>query len=347
MLRRTAWWAAPGQRLPGALPDRLPEGEGLPGKAWRSSAPEWSADLHADAGAGRQVADWGSLRGALAVPIPSGTTTLGVLACYSDTRESPDDPRTAVMTGIAAHLGEFLERRRAERVTIELERTRDEYIGLVGHDLRTPLTSIQAYTEMIRSEPDLPADERAEMLEVVHRNTTALHALVAKLLDVAGTRAGHIVLQPRRMNFADVARAAAEHVRVTYPQAAVAVNTVPEAMVDGDPHRLRGVVDELLGNALARTSDDGTVSVTVHADEHTTVLTVTDTGARIPADDRTRVFDLFFRSDHARSKVAPGPGLGLTLARAVVEQHGGTITVSEPDEAVTTFTVRLPSHRAA
>ena len=343
VLRRSAWWTAPGHQLPEAHPDQLTEGQGLPGKAWLSSAPEWSADLHADSGAGRLAANWGSLRGALAVPIPSGTAVLGVLACYSHIRETPDDPRTTAMAGIAAHLGEFLERRRAEEVTAELERTRDEYIALVGHELRTPLTSVQSYTELMRAEPDLPAGERAEMLEVVHRNTTVLHALVAELLDVAGTRAGHIPLQPRRMDLTAVANAAADHLRGTDAELTLLVNAPAEVIIDGDPDRLRGVVDALLANALAWTSDRRSVGVTIHADEHTAVLAVTNDGTQVPADDRARVFDLFFRTGTTPTHGGPRPGLGLTLARAVVEQHGGTITVSAPDEAIATITVRLPT----
>jgi signal transduction histidine kinase len=74
---------------------------------------------------------------------------------------------------------------------------------------------------------------------------------------------------------------------------------------------------------------------------------VSNTGNRIPADERDRLFDMFFRSDTARHGGIPGTGLGLTLARTIVEQHGGTITVSEPDEAATTFTIRLPTGQPA
>ena len=123
----------------------------------------------------------------------------------------------------------------------------------------------------------------------------------------------------------------------------MAVNTPPEVIIDGDALRLRSVVDELLSNALAWTSDRGEVGITVHSDEHTAVLAVTNAGIRIPAEERERVFDLFFRPASAVLPAVRGQGLGLTLARAVVEQHGGTISVSEPDEAVTTFTIRLPT----
>ncbi|WP_067501074.1 ATP-binding protein [Actinoplanes sp. TFC3] len=341
VLRRDTCWAARGHQIPCELPDQLPEGEGLPGAAWQSSNAQWAADLVHDADAGQQAGDWGDLRGALAVPVPSGAATLGVLVCYSAIKETPDDVRTAVMTGIAAHIGEFLERRRAERYAAELDQTRDEYIALVGHELRTPLTSIQSYTDIMLAETGLTAAERTAMLQVVQRNTTKLHAIVAKLLDVAGMRSGHIALQPRRMNLADVLReAVAAHSDCRH--GGIVVNTADELIINGDPDRLRHVVDELLANALTWSADDAVVGITAHADDHTAVLSVTNTGVRIPANERDRVFDLFFRTGEALHLGVPGTGLGLTLARAVAERHGGQIFVSEPDEAVTAFTIRLP-----
>ncbi len=331
VLRRLTFWAGPGRDRPSRLPDPLPKGQGLPGRAWGLNEPLWATDLPST--------DFGPLRAALAVPIPSGATVLGVLVCYSDTAEVPDDIRTAILTGIGAHIGELLERRRAERLAVELDRTRDEYIALVGHELRTPLTSVQTYTEFLLDDPDLPATERTEMLEVMRRNTATLHGIVAKLLDVAGIRSGHIAMQLRGMDLADVVREAAEACAAATP---VAVNVPDHIPMTGDPHRLRQVVDELLGNALTWSDDHATVGITLHADDRTAVLCVSNTGERIRFEERARLFEQFFRGDAARHRGVPGTGLGLTLARAITEQHGGAIAVSEPDEAVTTFTVRLP-----
>ncbi|GGQ77269.1 sensor histidine kinase [Couchioplanes azureus] len=349
VLRRGPCWAAHGHQLPCDLPDQLGEGEGVAGRAWRTTDPAWSGDLRADADAARQTHDWGTLRGALAVPVPQGGVTLGVLVCYSGHCETPDDTRTAVMTGIAAHIGEFFSRRKAQQYAAELDQTRNEYIALVGHELRTPLTSIQSYTEVMRAEPGLSAEERAPMLEVMHRNATRVHTLISKLLDVAGTRSGHISLEPVPVDLAALAHEAADQAAADSP-VAVAVNSPPQAMVQGDPHRLRAVIDELLTNAVTWAPEDSTVGLTVHADEHTAALAVTNTGPRIPAEERDRIFELFMRTADAHQKGVPGTGLGLTFARAVVEQHGGTIEVNEPDEAATTFTVRLPTklrHHAA
>ncbi|GGK34599.1 hypothetical protein GCM10010124_29090 [Pilimelia terevasa] len=346
VLRRGGCWAAPGRDLPCRLPEPLLYGQGLAGRAWQAAAPAWAGDLaHDPAGEG---GEWGPLRAALAVPIPSGPVILAVLVCYSDTVETPDEARTAVLTGIGAHIGEFMERRRAERLVAELDRTRDEYIALVGHELRTPLTSIQSYTDLLRAEPDLPAAQRAELLAVMHRNTVHLHGIVAKLLDVAGMRSGHIGMHPRPMDLTavvDGALAAARDSAGT--TVAVELNAPGEVRIDGDPDRLREVAAELLHNALTWAAEDSAVAVNLHADDRTATLSVANTGIRIPSAEHERIFELFFRTDAARHRGIPGSGLGLTLARAVVEQHGGTIAVSEPDEAVTTFTVRLPTRHPA
>ncbi|GAA1593519.1 GAF domain-containing protein [Actinoplanes couchii] len=157
VLRRKGCWATDRNTLPCELPDLLEQGVGIPGMAWDRGDPVWCTDLDSDPDAQRQATSWLPLRAALAVPIPSGALVLGVLVCYSVNHETPDDMRTAVMTGISAHIGEFLERRRAEQFAAELEATRDEYIALVGHELRTPLTSIQANADLLREEPGMPA----------------------------------------------------------------------------------------------------------------------------------------------------------------------------------------------
>lgn len=329
VLRRRSCWPAHSHD-----PDRLERGAGLPGRAWDTGEPVWDTGLPA----GR--------RAALAVPIPGGAVVLGVLVCHSTGREIPGDMRAAVVTGIAAHLAEFLERRRAEQFAAELDATRDEYIALVGHELRTPLTIIQANAELLRTDPDLSPAERDEILATMHRGAGGLQTLIAKLLDVAGARSGHVTLDMRHIDLAVIARAAVQHAAGLRPPVLVELSTPPRVLIDGDPGRLRNVFDELLRNALTWAPENSTVGVTLTADEHTAVLAVTNAGLRITAEEHARVFDLFYRTEHALRQGIPGNGLGLTLARAIVEQHAGTITISEPEEATTTFTVHLPTHHA-
>ncbi|GAA4608056.1 signal transduction histidine kinase [Actinoplanes octamycinicus] len=319
-LRREARWVSPnldgGRTGPGK-----PE-QGLPGRAWQAATPLWEPGP----GAG----------GTLAIPVPAGPKPLGVLICHSDADEVSEDLRGAVVTGIGARLGEFLERRRAERLAAELERTRDEYIALVGHELRTPLTSIQAHTELLLDDPGLDGDQR-DALEVMRRNTDSLRDIVMRLLDVAGLRWGHIELNRAPMDLAELVRDAAAG------RTGVRVDACGPVTVDGDRDRLCEVLDELLTNAVTWAAPGTTVEVGVHADAGAAVVTVANEGDGIPPDERGRLFDLFFRGEAARHHGVPGNGLGLTVARAIVEQHGGTLTVSEPGTPVTTFTVRLPA----
>ncbi len=343
VLRRQYVWDADDDGPADPVPDTLVENEGVAGRAWHTAEPEWSADLVTDRAC---RADRGGVGSVLAVPIPSGTATLGVLACFSADATPPGPLVTAVLTGIAAHLGEFLERRRVERVAAELEQTRNEYISLVGHELRTPLTSIQSLVDIMRTEPDLEAAERDQFLTVMHRNTGQLQDLVGKLLDVAAARTGHAPPRPETVDLAEIVHDVATQAGA-HGGPAIDVNVDGHPTVDADPQRLRRVLEELVSNALTWAPHDSTVGINVATDRFTTEIAVSNTGPRIADRDRDRVFGLLFRTETAAGKALPGRGLGLTYARAVVEQHGGTLTLSEPEEAATTFTVRLPTRRPA
>ncbi|AEV85743.1 histidine kinase [Actinoplanes sp. SE50] len=304
-LRREAHWG-----------ESARSGPDLPAQTLRGAGPRWED-------------------GALAVPVPAGAEPLGVLVCYAGDDDVPEELRAAVVTGIGARLGEWLQRRRAERLAAELARTRDEYIALVGHELRTPLTSIQAHTELLLDDPGLSDDQR-DALGVMRRNTESLRTIVLRLLDVAGLRWGHIELHRKPVDLAVLVReAAAGH-------SGVAIGAVDPLIVDGDRGRLGEVLDELIGNARDWAAEGTVVTVGVHADGGAAAVTVTNRGTPIAAHERGRLFDLFFRGDAARHGGMRGNGLGLTVARAIVEQHGGTLTVGEPDGGMTTFTVRLP-----
>ncbi|GAA0468003.1 hypothetical protein Ade02nite_78790 [Paractinoplanes deccanensis] len=341
VLRRTTSWSPSDHPPLHTSGDTLPPGDSLPARAWQDSTPLWESPLGDDL-ASPQAAGGPRLRAALAVPVPSGADVLGVLVCYSETPEVPDDTRTAILTGIGAQLGGFLERRRAGSLAAELDRVRNEYVALVGHEVRTPLTSIQAYADMLIDDPGLGSDVR-DMVEVIHRNAGTLAVIVGKLLDVAALRTGHLEVNRRPMDLSTVVHEAAEAARArAHKDVTIEVNAPPSTRIHGDPDRLRQVLDELVNNALIWAPQHSTIGVTLNADPHAAVLSVSNTGEPIPADERSRLFDLFFRGGAARHSARPGFGLGLTLARTVVEQHGGTIAVNDPEEATTVFSARLP-----
>jgi signal transduction histidine kinase/PAS domain-containing protein len=350
VLRREMCWSDDAHYAPHDLPDELGYGQGMPGRAWQTSEAVWAEDLASGADAREQSLDWGGLRSAVTVPVPIGSITRGVFSCYSVYRESPDDVRTAVMTGIAAHIGQFLERRRAGALTTELDHSHDEYIALVGHEIRTPLTSIGSYTDLMLDDLGLPADDRLAMLQVVRRNVANLHTTIDKLLDIAGMQAGRITVDRHDMDLSAVVRAGVAKARhhATGKTFDLDLNLPEQALMWGDPGRHSQVIDELLSNAVTWADEGSRIAATVTTAGPITQLTVSNTGPVIPTAERDRLFDRFFRTASAGQRAIPGTGLGLSLARTIVEQHGGAVTATSDDTpAGTTITVRLPTRAPA
>ena len=226
---------------------------------------------------------------------------------------------------------------------LELDRLKDEFVALVSHELRTPLTSIIGYIDLLR-------DERAAEMnaghfaEVIQRNAERLLRLVGDLLFLSQMQSGKLALEVRDTDLAVIAADAVEEVR---PEAerkhidlTLSVTPVPHLAVD--PTRMAQLLGNLISNALKFSPDDGKVEVSLAAEGNEAVLSVADTGIGIPAADRERVFERFFRTEAATQRVIPGSGLGLTISKAIVEAHQGTIAVRSDEGHGSTFTVRLP-----
>lgn len=223
--------------------------------------------------------------------------------------------------------------------------TRDEYIALVGHEMRTPLTSIAAFTELISDNPDdTPLREVRDLLGVVERNTALLRGVIDDLLDLAALDAGHAPLRTRPIDVADLVRESAGGLRpVATGQGVELTVDAPESCVlEGDPARLRQVLDSLLENAIRYSLDGGPVTVAVKPAPGHVDLIVADRGIGIPEDERAHVFRRFFRSSLAHDRRIPGTGLGLAIASVIVQRHGGTITLAAQDGPGTTMLLRLP-----
>ena len=225
----------------------------------------------------------------------------------------------------------------------ELDRLKDEFIGLVSHELRTPLVSIIGYIELLRdggtSGPD--ADHFAE---VIDRGAQRLLRLVADLLFLSGIQSGEMTVEFRSSDLAGIAAFAVEEMR---PEArrkhidlCFAATAVPRFAVD--PTRIAQLLGNLISNAVKFTPGGGRVEVRLGRQGDQAVLTVTDTGIGIPAVDRERIFERFFRTAVATQQVIPGTGLGLTITKAIVEAHHGTIAVDSEEGRGSTFKICLP-----
>ncbi|MFI5959256.1 ATP-binding protein [Cryptosporangium sp. NPDC051539] len=345
VLYPAARWVAPGHQPSDPMPDRLARGEGLPGEVWATTAPRWYADVAA-AGAHPSLAATAGrfgLRSAVAVPIRTPEQFIGVLTFFGATVEEPESSLLSLLSGVAAHVGQFLSRRRADGLSLELTRTKDDFLALVGHELRTPLTSIVSHTELLLTDTEHIVGDNRMLLESVDRNAHALRGIVTGLLDLAGLESGDISLDLVQVDLCEIVAASVSALRPVAERNDVKLHVdAPRVLaVCGDPVRLRQLADELLSNAVKYSPDGGDVGIRLEHDGDHAVLTVTDAGLGIPEAERPRLFERFFRSSAGTERGINGTGLGLPLARAIVERHGGTIRVRHANPG-TTMAVSVP-----
>jgi signal transduction histidine kinase len=233
---------------------------------------------------------------------------------------------------------------RKARVELEqLDRLKDELISVVSHDLRTPLTSIMGYIDLLREgEAGELNNEQLGFLDIVQRNSQRLLRLVNDLLFIARVRENRVELD---LSEVDVAAVAEDAVMASFARASLAgVSLV--ASVDGpalafaDRNRIEDLLDNLVSNAVKFTPEGGRVDVHVASREDGIALDVSDTGIGIPLNDRRYLFERFFRSSNTGN--VQGAGLGLAIVKAIVDAHGGSIDVESEEGRGTTFSVVLP-----
>jgi signal transduction histidine kinase len=224
---------------------------------------------------------------------------------------------------------------------VEADRMKDEFVALISHDLRTPLTSIMGYVELSLDE-ELAPDTRS-YLEVVSRSSQRLLRLVDDLLFVARLQSGRLELAPSRLDLSELARQAAEEARgrADAKDLQLVVDANGDVPVEADRGRVFQLLDNLVSNAIKFTPDGGKVEIKVARDGNA-ILEVCDTGIGFTTVEASRIFDRFYRTDSAVLRQVPGTGLGLFIAAAITEAHGGQISAHPRDGGGAVFRVELP-----
>jgi len=230
------------------------------------------------------------------------------------------------------------------------DRAKDEFIAIISHELRTPMTSILGWTRMLAL-GGLDEQTTREALDALERSTLAQAKLIEDLLDESRIASGKLRLELRALSLRTVLADAVSQARpaAKTKQISIAVHCGDDLYdVSADPARLQQAIGNLLGNAIKFTSEGGTVTVRLRRDQGEGVIDVTDSGQGIPSALLPHVFERFLQGDGSTAERQSGLGLGLSITRHIVEMHGGSVTASSAGQgAGSTFTIRLPLHDGA
>jgi PAS domain S-box-containing protein len=247
----------------------------------------------------------------------------------------------------------LLSRERAARAEAErVNRAKDEFLTTLSHELRTPLTAILGWTQLLMSMEELDGDMIGRGLETIERNVRAQGRIIEDLLDVSSIITGKLRLSVRTIDLGPVVEAAIDVVRPAAQAKGIRLEgRLEPCTINGDPDRLQQVFWNLLVNAVKFTPASGRIDVRLGASQGHAELRVTDSGIGISSEFLPNVFDRFTQADGSSTRLFGGLGIGLAIARHLVELHGGSVRAESAGKDLgTTFIVRIPTaevHREA
>jgi signal transduction histidine kinase len=290
------------------------------------------------------------LHSRVAAPLLAGARTIGLLALSRRERDAFQEHEielTGLLGRLAASAVQNIRAYESERRTVEelrrLSALRADFVSLVSHELLSPMAAVIGAARTLQARwRELHPDQRESFLSLIGDETTRLAALIGDVLDTSRIDAGTFSYRFSDVNIAEL-------VRDTVATAAVGQDEVPIVaevaagvpVVRGDPERLRQIFGNLIDNAVKYSPTGEPVEVRVSQANGSVVVSVRDRGPGIKADDQRLIFEKFGRVAGGNTK--PGSGLGLYIARSIVETHGGTIAVSSAPGRGSTFTVKLPA----
>jgi PAS domain S-box-containing protein len=292
---------------------------------------------------GREIQPWAYV----GVPLFVRSHSVGVMAFGTTephSRRDYVDADVLLAEEFARRVSSAVENARLFRKADELNRLKDEFLATLSHEMRTPLSAVLGWSRMLAS-GELDPVKAKQAIDAIQRNAQAQSRIVDDILDVARGMGGDLRLDLKPFDLVVTVRGSVE--TVSPAAAAKQIHIIVDAPVAvpivGDPDRLQQVVWNLMSNALKFTPSGGRVTVAVGTGDGSAELRVADTGAGIPPAFLPYVFDKFRQADASFTRQHGGLGLGLAIARHLVELHGGSIEArSEGEGSGATFIVRLP-----
>jgi signal transduction histidine kinase len=228
----------------------------------------------------------------------------------------------------------------------EADNQRSQLIANISHDLRSPLTSIRGHLEtLLLEENNISEAEKREYVEITLRNVAGFQRLVEELLDLARFESGQIVPEKLQFSLAELLQDVVLKMRGQSDSNYINIKYDPDPNLpfyNGDIGLIERALTNIIGNAIEHTPEKGTVDVDLSFDEGLYHISVLDSGSGIPEDNLPHIFERFYRVDKSRNRKTKSTGLGLAIAKEVVELHGGFIEARNSDEGGAIFTITLP-----
>jgi len=280
-----------------------------------------------------------------AVPLRVGPDPRGALHVNSARPGAFSPDELAFLYLLAARVGVLLEHEEVRRRRSDT-RAREELVGVISHELKTPVAVIQAYLELLHRRAE--RENRASDLEVLGHvgvQTTRMLAMIEELLDVQRIDAGVLRLETSSFDLVDLASRTAAGLQLTTGDHRIAVEALASLAITADARRVEEVLTNLLQNAIKYTPAGGDITVRIEQRETDALVEVIDQGIGIAPEEQARVFDRFYRAPGAGERLHRGHhglGLGLYIARELVERHGGRIGVRSSPSRGSTFWFTLP-----
>jgi signal transduction histidine kinase len=337
--------------MAGRMPDdaMLLPGEGVVGRVFETRAPLIIKDYQTWEG-GTAVGKQTGLHACLAVPLVRSGQALGALGIRSY------DPRVLYTEDDAQMLGLFGDQAAAALTTVDafsrqrqaveqlerLNRAKSEFVSIVSHEFRTPLTGIQGFSEMMRDE-DLTSEEMREYAGDINKDAQRLNRMINEMLDLDRMESGRMTIHPERMDLNAVIADVADRVRPQAPNHTLALDLQPDLpQVQADRDRMTQVASNLLSNAVKYSPTGGRITMSTRLDGDLLRLDVRDEGLGIPADALETIFERYSRVDSQATKDIQGTGLGLPIVRQIVQLHGGKVWAESELGRGSVFHVVLP-----
>lgn len=228
----------------------------------------------------------------------------------------------------------------------EIDRAKSEFVSLASHQLRTPLSIIGWYVEsLLTGRVGQPSNEQREYLQEIATSNHRLVDLVNALLNVSRIEMGTLMIDPEPTDIGLVLESILHEMQILIEKKSLTINhsymeQIPSINVD--PKVIRIVFHNLLSNAIRYTPNGGSITISIEEQLEKLLVKIADTGVGIPRDEQHKIFTKLFRAENARTKEPDGTGLGLYLAKAIVERSGGSIAFTSAENKGTTFAVALP-----